>query len=274
MRQAHQFSNWVQTRTPELKHQTQLSSRHAQLSQVTPHLNGNQVTIDCTFTTQDAAGQNMVTLCTETICGYIVRNYLHPIRDWFIEGNFSGDKKASARAMGSVRGRKAVAEAVINKDLLHQMAQVTPQQMLNYWHISIVNSVQSGCIGSNGHFANALAAIFIATGQDAACVGEASTGIVRAELTPEEDLYISVLLPNLIVGTVGGGTALPSQSECLRIMNCLGTGKADKLAEICAATVLAGELSIAAAICNGSFTRAHRLLGRRKKSRPQAVTNG
>lgn len=104
----------------------------------------------------------------------------------------------------------------------------------------------------------------MATGQDVACVSEAYVGITRMEVNKKGDLYVSVTLPSLTVGTVGGGTGLPSQQECLQLIGCAGQGTARKFAEICGATVLAGELSIAAAIANGNFSKAHRLFGRKK----------
>jgi hydroxymethylglutaryl-CoA reductase (NADPH) len=84
------------------------------------------------------------------------------------------------------------------------------------------------------------------------------------ELTDTGDLYTSVMLPSLIVGTVGGGTHLPTQKECLERLDCYGAGKAKKFAEICGALALAGELSIAAALSAGHFARAHKIYGRKK----------
>jgi hydroxymethylglutaryl-CoA reductase (NADPH) len=108
-----------------------------------------------------------------------------------------------------------------------------------------------------------LAALFIATGQDVACVSESAVGITRMEALADGSLYASVTLPGLIVGTVGGGTNLPTQKEALQIMGCLGEGKAVKFAEIVGAVVLAGELSIAAALSAGHFSSAHQNLGRK-----------
>jgi hydroxymethylglutaryl-CoA reductase (NADPH) len=124
--------------------------------------------------------------------------------------------------------------------------------------------VLSGTIGVQGHYANGLAALFIACGQDAACVSEAAVGVTRLEIDGEGDgfLYASVTLPNLIVGTVGGGTGLPSQRACLEIAGLAGPGKARAFAEVCAALVLAGELSITAAFCAHEFTQAHARLAR------------
>ena len=115
-----------------------------------------------------------------------------------------------------------------------------------------------------GHVANALTAMFIACGQDAACVAEASVGITHMDLTDAGDLYASLMLPNLIVGTVGGGTHLPAARECLEMMDCLGAGKARKFAEICCAVALGGEISIAAAMSGGRFASAHAKYGRKR----------
>ena len=222
------------------------------------------VTLIFEYSTGDASGQNMATICTEAICEYIIAST--PVKPvvWYVEGNMSGDKKATAISFSSVRGKKVTAEAVIFRDLVETLLHTTPEAMMDYWKTSIVSGIHSGSIGVNGHYANGLAAIFLATGQDAACVSEASVGTTRLDITESGDLYICVTLPNLIVGTVGGGTGLGTQRECLRIMECFGDGNSRKLAEICAATILAGELSISAAIVAGSFAKAHALFGRKR----------
>jgi hydroxymethylglutaryl-CoA reductase (NADPH) len=154
------------------------------------------------------------------------------------------------------------AECVIPQELVEQRLRTTPERMGDYWRMSFVGGVQSGSIGVSGHVANGLTGLFLATGQDVACVSEASVGVTRMEVTPKGDLYAAVNLPNLIVGTVGGGTRLPTAQEGLRIMQCEGTDSAAKFAEICAAVVLGGELSIVGALCSGDFARAHAQLGR------------
>lgn len=164
----------------------------------------------------------------------------------------------------NVRGKKVTAEIELPRAIVEGVLKTTPEKMAEYWQSSTVGTIQTGSIGAQGHYANGLAALFIATGQDAACVSEASVGITRMERTEEGNLYAAVTLPNLIVGTVGGGTGLPTQRECLELMGCYGNGKARKFAEICAALVLSGELSIAAALSIGHFTSAHQSLGRKK----------
>jgi hydroxymethylglutaryl-CoA reductase (NADPH) len=134
--------------------------------------------------------------------------------------------------------------------------------MCDYWKASVVGAMQSGAIGANGHYSNGLAALFIACGQDAACVSEASVGITRMEMVENRALYVGVTLPALVVGTVGGGTRMPTARECLRLLDCEGEGRGQRLAEICAATVLAGEISIVGALSAGDFARAHERFGR------------
>jgi len=125
-----------------------------------------------------------------------------------------------------------------------------------------MGGVLSGTIGLQGHYANGLAALFIACGQDVACVAEATVGVTRFEVTEQGDLYSCVTLPSLVVGTVGGGTGLPSQKAYLELMGLAGSGHANSFAEVCAGVCLAGELSIVGALCSGEFTRAHLRLAR------------
>jgi hydroxymethylglutaryl-CoA reductase (NADPH) len=148
--------------------------------------------------------------------------------------------------------------AVLVKRCLH----TTPGMMVNYWRMSALGGVMSGTIGVQGHYANGLAALFIACGQDAACVAESAVGITRFEPAEDGGLYAAVTLPNLIVGTIGGGTALPSQRACLEILGLAGPDHAEALAEVCGALALAGELSITAALSSHEFARAHRRLAR------------
>ncbi|MEL7159931.1 MAG: 3-hydroxy-3-methylglutaryl-CoA reductase, partial [Bacteroidota bacterium] len=160
--------------------------------------------------------------------------------------------------------RKVSVEVTLPRLVVAGTLKTTPTAMERFGRAACYGSLQSGTLGVQAHCANGLAALFIATGQDAACVAEAATGLVRLEVTAEGDLYAAGTFPNLIVGTVGGGTGLPTQRECLELMDCYGAGKAQKLAEITGAVCLAGELSILAALAAGHFTQAHEQLGRRK----------
>lgn len=259
------FIPWLLEQLPVFKNITNQTSRFAQLQDMRLNIEGNHLILTFEYHPGDASGQNMVTLCTDAICQYIVANA--PVKPifWFVEGNYSGDKKATALSFTTVRGKKVTAEVVLSEKIVHTVLKTTPRAMADYWRSSTVGIIQSGAIGAQGHYANGLTALFIATGQDAACVAEAATGVTRMELNDDGSLYASVTLPNLIVGTVGGGTSLPTQRECLELMDCYGAGKARKFAEICAAVVMAGELSIAAALSAGHFSSAHKKLGRKNQ---------
>jgi hydroxymethylglutaryl-CoA reductase (NADPH) len=259
-----QFLIWTLPQIEKFKEIASQHSRYAKLMDIKSNIEGNHLILTFEYLTGDAAGQNMVTLCTDEICKYIVSET--PVKPifWFIEGNYSGDKKATALSFTTVRGKKVSSEVHIPNDIVTQVLKTTPKAMVDYWQSSTIGVIQSGAIGAQGHVANGLCALFIATGQDAACTAEAAVGITRMEITPDGGLYASVTLPNLIVGTVGGGTSLPTQRECLELMDCYGTGKARKFAEICGALALAGELSIAAALSAGHFSAAHKKFGRKK----------
>jgi len=259
------FVAWCVQKFPAFKQLIKKTTRHGKLNDMKTTMEGNHVYLDFEYTTGDASGQNLVTIATEAICKYIEKKSPIKPRFWFVESNLSGDKKATVSSYLYTRGKKVVAEVLIPKKILTRFLHTTPEMMLEYWKMSFVGGVQSGSIGVQGHYANGLAALFIACGQDAACVAEASMGITRIDILNSNDLYISVSLPNIIVGTVGGGTRLSTQKECLKMVDCLGDQKARKFAEICAATVLAGEISIMGALAAGEFTQAHINYARNKK---------
>ena len=256
------FSAWVLTHVEELKQTAEATTRHGKLVDLRLTVEGNHVYLDFEFHTSDASGQNMVTIATEAICDYIREQCPISARYAFVESNLSGDKKATAQSFVSVRGRKVAAEATLPADLVEKHLHCRPDAMLRYHQMSVVAGSMSGSIGVQGHFANGLAALYIACGQDAACVAESAVGVTRLEATEEGDLYAAVTLPDLVVGTVGGGTGLPSQQACLKILGLAGMDKAAALAEVCAALLLSGELSIIGAIAAGEFTRAHQRLAR------------
>jgi hydroxymethylglutaryl-CoA reductase (NADPH) len=258
------FALWASEAFPRFVEIAKEETTHGQLLDLSVQIQGNHVYLILDFHTGDAAGQNMVTFCTAAICEYILQHSPYQPSSWFVESNMSGDKKATALGFSRTRGRNATAEAVIPRELLRKILRTTPECMCEYWRLSFIGGVQTGSIGVSGHLANSLAALFIACGQDVACVSEASVGLTRLETTSDGDLYAMVNLPNLIVGTVGGGTELPTAQECLRIMGCEGEGTAAKFAEICAAVALGGELSIIGALCANEFSKAHRKLGRKR----------
>lgn len=263
---ACRFIAWAVERFDAFKEAAESTTSHGRLVDLGCTVEGNHVYLNFEFTTGDASGQNMVTLATQAICEMIMRD--SPVRPQchYIESNLSGDKKASARAFTTARGKKVTAEARLSAGLIAKHLHTTPRAMENYWRMSAIGGVLSGTLGVHGHFANGLAALYLATGQDAACVAESAIGVTRFEVTEDGGLYASVTLPGIMVGTVGGGTGLPSQKACLELMGLHGAGKARALAEVCAGLLLAGELSIIAALAAGHFTRAHRKLARGRGS--------
>jgi hydroxymethylglutaryl-CoA reductase (NADPH) len=261
LRDAALFVAWAATSFDTFKAVAAQTTRHGQLVDMQLTVEGNHAYLIFEFMTGDASGQNMVTIATDAICRYIEAHT--PIRPhyWFIEANMSGDKKATTHSFMSVRGKKVSAEVVLPPSLIETRLHTTAGRMLDYFRMSALGGVMSGSIGVQGHYANGLAALFIACGQDVACVSEAAVGVTRFE--PRGDgLYACVTLPNLIVGTVGGGTGLPSQKASLDILGLAGSGHAAAFAEVAAALCLAGELSIIGALTAGHFTEAHRRLAR------------
>jgi len=258
------FLKWIFSKSDAFNDLVSQKSNYAILQDINARIEGNHLILIFEYDTGDASGQNMVTICTQSICDYILSNCPVKPKAWFIESNYSGDKKASAVSFSNVRGKKVCTEIELPKEVVRKILKSTPEDMAKYWQSSALATIQSGAIGIQGHLANGLASLFIATGQDVACVSEAAVGITRMEVTETGDLYAAVTLPNLIVGTVGGGTNFPTQQECLDIMQCRGTGTSRKYAEICGALLLAGELSIVAAMSAGHFTRAHEKFGRKK----------
>ena len=238
------------------------TTSHGKLSDINISIEGNHVYLVFEFLTGDASGQNMVTIATNAIFNYIIDNSPIASENAYLDGNLSGDKKASSQSLRSVRGKKVTAEVHIPAELVKKYLHTTPEKMMQFTQMSTVGATLSGTIGINAHYANALAALYIACGQDAACVAESAVGMTRIEVDRDGGLYASVTLPNLMLGTVGGGTGLPSQKACLELMGLYGSGKSQALAEVCATLCLAGELSIVGAFCAGHFSRAHHKLAR------------
>ncbi len=256
------FIVWALAQFEEFQRIVATTTSHGRLEDVGCTVEGNHVYLNFEFTTGDASGQNMVTLATQAVCDDIMERTPVRPRQQYVESNLSGDKKASARSFTTARGKKVTAEARLSAELIAKHLHTTPQAMADYWRMSAIGGVLSGTLGVHGHFANGLAALYLATGQDAACVAESATGVTRFEVTEKGGLYASVTLPGIMVGTVGGGTGLPTQKACLELMGLHGTGNARALAEVCAGLLLAGELSIIAALAAGHFARAHRKLAR------------
>jgi hydroxymethylglutaryl-CoA reductase (NADPH) len=255
--QAGEFAAWLPTKLPALQALTASHSGYCRLQELRTSVIGNTVYVVLEFSTGDAAGQNMVTAAAQLICDRLLDEM--PVRpaSWMVESALSGDKRPTALAFKGARGRNVSAEVVLPAKQMERYWRASAFRFAQAWSHSVNGIAQTGTIGLQGNVANALAALFIACGQDVACVSEAVTAITRVEQTPAGDIYASVTLPNLIVGTVGGGTSLATARECLAMLGCVGAGQARKFAEICAVVVLAGELAVLGAVAGGSFASAH-----------------
>ncbi|MEM1939381.1 MAG: hydroxymethylglutaryl-CoA reductase (NADPH) [Acidilobaceae archaeon] len=265
--EALRFIEWTKSNIEAFKAKVSEATRHGSLIDVQPFIVGNLVWLRLVYKTGDAMGMNMATLASDKICSYIESSYDGPARCISLSGNMCTDKKPAIinRLLG--RGKYVIAEAVVRENIVENILKAKPE-LIHYINITknLLGSAVAGSNSFNAHYANIIAAIFIATGQDAAQVVESSMGFTWTELR-DRDLYISVTLPSLEVGTIGGGTRLPAQREALRLLGVEGGGNppgvnALKFAEIIAATVLAGELNLLAALASGHLARAHEKFGR------------
>jgi len=262
-REAREFVNWVQENFDRIREQAEATSSVAKLQYIDPYLASKFAYLRFNYSTGDAAGQNMVGRATFAASSWIIDNY-PGIEHFFLESNLATDKKASQVNIMHTRGKRVTAEAIIKRDVLIQHMRVEPENLFHHSGIANVGAILSGANNNGAHSANGITAIFIATGQDVANVSESSAGIVYAEMTPDKDLYFSITIPSLIVATYGGGTGLATQAESLRVMGCVGKGKVNKFAEIVTGTVLAGEISLAAAISSSDWVSSHEKYGRNR----------
>ena len=258
---------FLETRRADLAQVAAGTSRFAQLKDVHCQVVGHLVYVRFEFTTGDAAGHNMATRAADALLAWILEQRPECAYG-SISGNFCCDKKPSAVNGILGRGKSVVAEATIPRRLVERYLHTTPEKIaeLNVRKNWIGTSLAGGLRSANAHFANMLLGFYLATGQDAANVVEGSQGFVLAE-TRDDALDFSVTLPNLIVGTVGNGKGLPFVEENLRALGCREPrepgANARRLAAICAATVLCGELSLLAAQTNpGELMAAHLRLER------------
>ena len=261
--QACEFGDWVEQNMAGIRAAAEATTSIGKLSHIEQYGVSRMRFLRFNYTTGDAAGQNMCGKATLAACQWIQQNYPKSLR-YTLSGAIDTDKKHSQINTLHSRGARVVAEAVLPKQLMRDVLRVDTRDMFAARQVSNVGALLTGSVNNGLHAANGLAALFIATGQDAANIAESHAGIVFVDLLENGDLYWSITLPSVIIATYGGGTGLGSQRECLEIMDCYGKGKALKFAEICAATVLAGELSLAAAVLAGDWVESHDRLGRNR----------
>jgi hydroxymethylglutaryl-CoA reductase (NADPH) len=256
MRAATAVAEWLHEHVEELAAVAAETTTHGRLIALHAHVFGRRVFGQCVFETGDAMGLNMINLAVERICARVVDAM--PCERHYLRCNYSSDKKPAAINLFRPYGKDVAVEVILPAAVTESYLGASPQALLDFVATGRLGTMQAGALGANAHFANGLAAIYTACGQDVAQIVNASIGFMDAELLDGDRLYIAARLPNLVVGTVGGGTALPTQRECLALMDCAGDGTARRFAEIVAATLVGGELGIYAALATGRFAEAHR----------------
>ncbi len=261
--QARRFGEWVTSHFVAIKAAAEATTRVGQLINISQHAVGPMRYLRFNYTTGDAAGQNMTGKATFAACEWIKSEYPGAPR-YILSGNIDTDKKHSQINTLLTRGRRVVAEAVLTNEALTRIMGVGARDLFRARQVSMTGAFMAGSSNNGAHAANGLAALFIATGQDAANVAESQAGLSYTQLLDNGDYYWSITLPALIVASYGGGTGLATQRECLEMLGCYGPGKAQKFAEICAATVLAGETSLSSAVLRGDWVSSHDRLGRNR----------
>lgn len=262
-REARSFSAWLDEHFAEIAAAAEATTTSGKLLDIQKFSASKLLYTRFNYSTGDAAGQNMTGKATFAACAWIKLNYPGELH-FVLEGQFATDKKTSVVNMLHTRGKRVVAEATLPADLVLKHLNVSTDKLFAARLKGQLGSIMSVTNNNGNHSANGITALFIATGQDVANVAESSALYGFTELLPNGDLYVSVTLPSLIIATYGGGTGLATQREGLEIMGCYGRGKVRKLAEIVAATVLAGELSLGAAVVAEEWVQAHDDLGRNR----------
>jgi hydroxymethylglutaryl-CoA reductase (NADPH) len=259
---AHHFATTLPDKLEGIRAEAESTTRHGKLQRIECHAIGREVIVNFCYFTGDAQGMNMIVKATEQACKWIM-DHCNALRFYVFSG-FSSEKRASGSLLAGGNGKKVTAGALLPKHIVKSYLHVTPENLLEMRQHTLLGHLQANAIGYNGQFANGLAAIFIACGQDVANIVNSAVGITNFEVNENGDLYASVTLPSMTVATVGGGTALGTSRECLEILGCTGSGQAGKFAEIICAALLAGELSMGAAIASDEFVVAHETYGRNR----------
>jgi hydroxymethylglutaryl-CoA reductase (NADPH) len=262
-REARAFGEWLREHFDEVKAAAESTTRSGRLQDIEQYSAARILFTRFNYTTGDAAGQNLTGKATQEACRWIVDHY-PGIEHYFLEAAFATDKKSSQVNMLRTRGKRVVAEATIPDELFRRVMRSNSDLMFRARQVSNLGGFMSGVNNNGAHSANGITALFIATGQDAANVAESSAAFAYAERRDNGDYYYSVTIPALIVATYGGGTGLATQRECLEMLGCYGAGKVRKFAEIVAAAVLCGELSLGSAVVAEEWVAAHDLFGRNR----------
>ena len=265
--ETQRFLGWIRDHEEQIRQVCEATSGYLKLKEIKPQTLGSSIYLRFRFETGDAMGMNMATIA----CDRVVRDLIEPatgVPCVALSGNYCVDKKPSAINFLEGRGKKIYAEAELSSDILAEALKTDAASLVEVqYRKNLMGSIAAGSIGYNAHFANVLAAVFLATGQDIAQVVEGAMGVTSVELRGADGVFASVYLPDVPLGVVGGGTALGTQKAALSMLGVSpradqpGAG-AERLAEILGATVLAGEISLLAAFTSGDLASAHERLGR------------
>jgi len=261
-----ELKNWLEEHFADLNNLAKETSGHLELKKLETQILGRNVFIRFYFDSQEAMGMNMATIAVDKFASFIEKQTGNHCLA--LSGNFCVDKKASWFNFVLGRGKRVWAEAQISEKIVEEVLKTTPEKISQVWlNKCLLGSALSGSIGFNAHFGNIVAAIFAACGQDLGHITEGSLGITTTELVGK-DLHISIYLPDLPIGTIGGGTTLETQKEALNLMGIKNgkKGSSLQLAGIIGGAVLAGELSLLASLAEGSLALAHQKLTRGKNA--------
>ena len=262
---AQEVVSWVREHEADLREAAESTTSHGELTRIVPYVVGDNVFLRFAYDTKDAMGMNMATIATREAAELVEARTAAELVA--LSGNLCADKKPAAINAVEGRGRSVTADVHLPHDVVDETLKTTPEAMAEgNMRKNFVGSAKAASLGFNAHAANTIAAAFLATGQDAAQVVEGANAITTMDAR-EDGLYASLTLASLEVGTVGGGTRLPTQSAGLDIMGLAGGGDppgahADALAEVIAVGALAGELSLGAAFTSRHLSSAHEELGR------------
>ena len=258
IKESMKFKNWLENNFKFIKTEAEKTSTHLRLKKLESNIVGIYVYVRFYFDTDQAMGMNMVTIATQSISQFIEKST--KAKCLSVSGNFCIDKKPAWINFLGGRGKRVWAEVILKKEVVKEVLKTTPEKFFEVWLAKcMLGSVMSGSLGFNAHFANIVAAFYAATGQDLAHTVEGSMGITTSKVTKNGDLYVSVYLPAVMIGTVGGGTKLKTKQEALSI---IGAKTSVELAEVLGGAVLAGEISLLASLAEGTLACAHEKLGR------------
>jgi len=264
---AVEFEKWLRHNFNRIKNHAACYSNHAELIEIKSYLTGRLAHLKFIYTTSDASGQNMVTHCTWQSCLWIEERFQKEseveIQQFYIDGNGSSDKKVSFYSLINGRGVHVVCECFLSDEVIEKTLRSSSAEMVKLYNHSMAISRFDGIVGGTLNIANVIAGIFAATGQDLGSIHESSLGVTQVEKT-DAGLYVSLSIPALVIGTVGGGTHLPVPQSVLQLMNCNGKGKLERFAKLIAGFALSLEISTLAALASGQFARAHQKLGKNK----------